>query len=459
VTALLGLDVGTSAIKALVLDTDGHDLAHSREPTPWRRVDTGAELDPEALVVSTISAARAALIAAGAGRVAGVGVASMGETGTLLDGADRPLVPSIAWHDSRGAPEADDLAARLGEEEFAARTGLPVTSGPTLVKYRWMRANWPAATRGVRWLTLAEWIVLALGGDPTAELSLASRTGFYDLHDRRPWSDALDWAGAPLELISEPVAAGTPMGRVGSALEGARGAVLTVGGHDHLAAAVGAGAVADGDVLDSCGTAEAFVQATSPLAREAVGRAVRSGLEVGLHAVEGKHAVIGAVPSGTAFEHMLSLLGVQPSDRERLEVAALEIERRDARTLSVTGLAEAGLTLRGIGRDASPAAAYHAVLDAAGAAGADVLARMAAVAGPARRVVVAGGWAAGAAARAVKERHLGPVRYLPPTFTGARGAALAAGRAAGVGLTAAGGEPVTPAFARVRAPRPRPRRR
>ena len=61
---------------------------------------------------------------------------------------------------------------------------------------------------------------------------------------------------------------------------------------------------------------------------------------------------------------------------------------------------------------------------------------MAAVAGPARRLLVTGGWAAGDAARAVKQRHLGEVRYLPATFTGARGAALAAGRAAGVWASA-----------------------
>ena len=431
---ILGLDVGTSAIKAAVFDAGGREVAHTREATPWRRVDTGAELDPDALLASVIAAARSALAAAGPGRVAGVGVASMGETGVLLDRAGRPLVPSIAWHDTRGAAEATALAAALGEEEFAARVGMAPTSVCTLAKYRWMRDNWPAAERGIRWLNLAEWIVLGLGGDATAELSLASRTGFYDLGTRRPWPEALAWAAAPPGLMPDPVAAGTPMGRAGSALDGAGGAALTVGGHDHLAAAVGAGAAADGDVLDSCGTAEAFVQATDPLSRDAVGRAVGSGLEVGWHAVEGRHAVIAGVHSGSALEHVLRLLGVPPGDRDELEAAALDLERSGGSRLSVTLGAE--LVLHGIDRDASPAAAYHAVLDAAGAAGADVLRRMAAVAGPARRVMVTGGWAAGDAARAVKQRHLGEVRYLPSTFTGARGAALAAGRAAGVWASA-----------------------
>ena len=254
---VLGIDVGTSSIKAAVFDTDGRDVAHSREPTPWRMVDTGAELDPGALLASTLTAVRAARAAAGAAPVAAIGVASMAETGVLLDRSDVPVVPSIAWHDGRGAAEAADLAARFGGDAFAARVGIPATAACTLVKYRWMRGNWPAADRGVRWLNVAEWIVLGLGGDPAPELSLASRTGFYDLHGRRPWPEALAWADAPSGLAADPVPAGTPMGRAGPELGRA---VLTVGGHDHLAGAVGAGAAESGDVLDSCGTAEAFVQ-------------------------------------------------------------------------------------------------------------------------------------------------------------------------------------------------------
>jgi sugar (pentulose or hexulose) kinase len=428
---LLGLDVGTTAVKAAVLDQHLREVGHGRAPTPWRRVPTGAELSADELLAAAIAAAREALAAVGGRPVAGIGVASMAETGVLLDGSGRPAVPSIAWHDSRGEAEAARLAADLGDG-FGARVGLPPSSVCTLAKYRWMRDHWPEARRGERWLNVAEWIVLGLGGDPAAELSLASRTGFYDLHARRPWNDALAWADAPPGLMPDAVAAGTAMGRCDGGLEGARDAVLTVGGHDHLAAAVGAGAASEGDVLDSCGTAEAYVQASAPLAEDAVGNAVANGLNVGWHAVEGRQAIVGAVSSGAAFEHTLALLGVRPEDRGPLETAALEIELGGGPPrLSVTGLDQKSQSIAGIDRDASPAAAYHAALDAAGAAGAEIVARMAAIGGPARRVVVVGGWAAGDAARAVKRRHLGELSYLPATFTGAHGAALNAGRAAG----------------------------
>ena len=410
---LVGLDVGTTAVKAAAFDTSARELARGRAPTPWRAVPTGAELDPDDLLDAAAAAAREAVAAAGGGQVAGIGVASMAETGVLVDARGRPVVPSIAWHDTRGDPErlARDLPS------FPARTGLPASTLCTLVKYRWMRDHWPDSARGVRWINVGEWIVRGFGGEGT-ELSLASRTGFYDLHTQRPWDDALAWADAPPGLAPEPVPAGTPMGTTED------GAVLTVGGHDHLAAAVGAGAAGEGDVLDSCGTAEAFVRAMKPVSPEGAGQAVAGGFTVAWHAAPGRQALQGSVWSGTALQRILALVGVDPDDRHEIEAAAHEIERARAggdERIALHGLgrdAGAPLTLTGIGRDPSPAAAYHAALDAVGAAGAEVLARMAAIAGPARRLVVTGGWAAGEAARAVKARHLGPFEHLPGDIPG-----------------------------------------
>jgi sugar (pentulose or hexulose) kinase len=409
VTVLLGLDCGTTAVKAAAFDASGRQLARGRAPTPWRAVPTGAELDPDDLLAAAAAAAREAVAAAGGGRVAAIGVAGMAETGVLLDGRGRPAVPSIAWYDTRGEHEAERLARDL--PDFPARAGLPARRQMcTLVKYRWMRHHWPDTARGVRWLNVGEWIVRGLGGDPHAELSLASRTGFYDLHERRPSDEALAWAGAPAGLVTTAVPAGTPMGATGD------GAVLTVGGHDHLAAAVGAGAAGEGDVLNSCGTAEAFVRGTAPLPPDRVAQAVAQGFTVGWHAVAERQALLGGLRTGMALERALAHAGATPDDRDAIEAAALEIEQ--------------GASRRG------PAAAYHAALDAAGADGARILERMAAVAGPARRLVVTGGWAAGVGAQAVKRRHLGAFEYAAGVSQGARGAALAAGRAAGIVETA-----------------------
>ena len=165
------------------------------------------------------------------------------------------------------------------------------------------------------------------------------------------------------------------------------GAVLAVGGHDHAAAAVGAGAAGEGDVLDSCGTAEAILRATAPLDPDTVRRAVADGFTVGRHALPGRYVLQGAFWSGEQLQAV--------KDRH--------------------------------GED-SPE--FRQALEEAGTTGADVLARMEAIAGPRRRLVVTGGWSEGAAARAVKRRHLGSFEHVAEGYAGCRGAARAALRAA-----------------------------
>jgi len=221
-----------------------------------------------------------------------------------------------------------------------------------------------------------------------------------------------------------------PLGRVGDALPAARGAVLAVGGHDHLSAAVGAGAVGEGDVLDSWGTAEAFVRAVAPLDRERVAQAVADEIMVGWHAVPDRQNLLGAMRSGAALGRVLALLGVGPEGRDALERAALEVDA-EAGGIELRGLNDYRVELVNIGADPSPAIVWRASLESAGRGARDLLDRMARVAGPHTRLVMAGGWSEGAAARAVKEAHVGPFERSEAVFMGARGAALTAGRAAG----------------------------
>jgi sugar (pentulose or hexulose) kinase len=430
---LLGLDVGTTSAKAAVVTREGREVAHGRAPMPWRPVPGGAEIDPAALLDAAREAAVRALASAPEGRVVALGVASMAETGVLLDSAGRPVAPAIAWHDARGEAEAATLRDELGARRFSATTGLAPRPLCTVVKLRWMRDHWPETAHAVRWLNVGEWIVRGLGGEQVAELSLASRTGLLDVGRRAPWAEALAWARAPADLLPALAPAGTPAGRVAPGrLPRAAGAGLAVAGHDHLSAAVGSGATGVGDVLDSCGTAEAFVQAVEPVEDpERIADAVAVGVNVGWHAVEGVQALLASVRSGAVLERVLALLGVDPAERAPLEEAALAAPA-DAGGLELGGLTGETLTLSGIGRTPSPALAYRAALEAVGAAGAELLAHMAEVGGPARRLVVTGGWAEGVAARAVKARHLGAFAHSSAVFTGARGAAVTAARGAGL---------------------------
>jgi sugar (pentulose or hexulose) kinase len=429
---LLGLDVGTTFAKAAVVTTDGVERGHGRAPTPWRAVPTGAEMDPRRLVEAVMAAAREALGAGPDGRVLGVGVTGMAETGALLDAAGRPVAPMIAWHDTRAEDEAAGLAEALGADRFVTRTGLPPTRLCTVSKYAWMRAHVPEAKRGLRWLNVAEWVVRSLGGEEVADLSLSSRTGFLDLAARRWWDEALEWADAPTGFLPEPADAGTAVGRVAGVFPEAEGAVLTVGGHDHPCACIGAGATRPGDVFDSCGTAEALVRPVDPpVAPEAIRRAAAGGVTVGWHAVPGQQALMAGFVSGLALQRFLDLLGVGPEGRASLDDAAIDAPA-DAEGVVVRDITGDRATVEGIPGSVTPGHVWRAALAAVARHAAEALATIESVAGPTRRLVVTGGWAQSPAVRVVKRDALGPYDEPIVVEAGARGAALQAGIAAGV---------------------------
>lgn len=428
---LVGVDVGTTSAKAAVVSLDGRELSHGRAPMPWRQVSTGAEIAPDALVGTALAAVSGALGGGPDGPVVGLGVTGMAETGVLLDGAGTPVAPAIAWHDSRGAQEVRRLDDRLGPGRFTERTGLEVRPLCSASKYQWLRGHVEGAERGCRWLGVAEWVVHRLGGDHQAELSLASRTGWLDLASRGWWQESLEACGAPAGLLPEPVVAGTAAGRVAAAHGRLAGAVLTVGGHDHLCAAAGVGAVGDGDVFDSCGTAEAFIAPVAPPVPAAdVSRLVSEGVSVGWHVVPDRQALLGAQRAGLELQRFLDLLGVCAGQRDALDSAAAAAPP-GAGGLVVLGLEEDEMTLAGIPRRPAPGLVWRAALEAVTERSAAILSRIEGLTGPTRRLVVGGGWARSAALRDVKRARLGPFTYPCVGEPGARGAALLAGLAAG----------------------------
>jgi hypothetical protein len=152
---------------------------------------------------------------------------------------------------------------------------------------------------------------------------------------------------------------------------------------------------------------------------------------VGWHAVPDRQNLLGAMRSGAALGRVLAMLGVTREGRDALERAALECDA-EAGGIELQGLNDYRVALVNIGADPYPALVWRAALESAGRGARDILDRMARVAGPHRRLVMAGGWSEGVAARAVKEAHVGPFERSSAVFMGARGAALTAGRATGL---------------------------
>jgi sugar (pentulose or hexulose) kinase len=442
---LVGLDVGTTSSKAVVFGTDGAQLSIGRAATPWRRVEVvagglhrtsgsqpdGTELDANELLDAVRTALSRALAGAPEGRVAGLGVTSMGESGVLLDAHDAPVAPVIAWHDNRDVGEVADLGRALGEAAFSAKTGLPLRSQWSVTKHRWQVDNDPGATAAATRLNIAEWVIRSLGGEQASDASLASRTGWLDLAARDWWPESLDWSGASASLLPPLVTSGTDLGRVREAagVERLAGAVLTTAGHDHQAATIGAHAAGPGDQLDSCGTAEALVRTVpAPFPASGVARLARSGITVGWHVLDDRWALLGATEGGLALARVLSLFGGSREVLAQLDAAALDASRVVV-TVEVDDATR--VTVGGIGDGVSAGDVWRATLETITDQVLDLHRSMTAVVGQHRNMVVTGGWSRSAALMQVKQRAFGHLTRSAVEEAGARGAALLAGLAAG----------------------------
>nr|HMN84676.1 FGGY family carbohydrate kinase [Bauldia sp.] len=273
---LVGIDVGTSSVRAIAFDRRGRKVAAAARPTPVRAVPTGGEHDPEAMFAATLEALGELGRALAGAPVAGIAVASIGESCVLVGADGRSLAPSITWHDRRTHPTARDLAAAIDPHRVFRITGVSIEPIFSLLKLAWMRDHWPAEMAAARRiLFMADWIAFRLSGEAATDPSLASRTLAFDIH-RRDWSEEmLAFASLDRRLLAPIRPSGFALGPVRPDVLAATGLggrpVVGVGAHDHIVGSFAAGLVEPGVVLNSLGTAEAVLLSTgAPLADPAL---------------------------------------------------------------------------------------------------------------------------------------------------------------------------------------------
>ena len=450
---VIGIDVGTQSLRAIAFDAGGHRVADALRPTPAEMEPDGNGIyDPNALFDTVIDA----LIELGrklAGRpVAGLAVASIGESCVLADADGRPLAPSLVWFDRRPAAMADRVAAAIGPERVFAITGLAADPTLTLCKLLWMRQHWPDAVAGARRLSgIADWIAQRLSGATAMDPSAASRTLMLDVH-RRTWSPEM-MAVAELnpETLPPICPAGTPLGSLLPAHRACTGLagdlVVGVGAHDHLAGSFAAGIVRPGMMLDSMGTAEALLLATAaPLRDPAVGRC---GFVQGVIETDTRLAYLGGGinSSGGAMEWLRGLFGGVPRKELIAEAAAVPPGSRGV--LFVPHLVYApppapDFGARGAFLGLTPGttrgALYRAVLEGLALQTREMIEAMAALPGVARPEVIRaiGGNVRNPLFLAIKASTLGrPIDVVDEPEATALGAALLGGLAAGLWPTLA----------------------
>jgi len=433
---VIGIDIGTTSAKAVVRSASRHGTPYVEQSTPWQTCGGHTDIDPYRLVTVAIDligrAVREAESGWGPVRVRSVGVAGLAESGVLLDVAGRPAAPVIAWFDHRGGQELEQLSRDAPEfaTRFERTTGLPWSSQASLAKLLWLRARGYLASPACTWLSVPEWIVFALGGEPVREPSLASRTGLIDQGTGQVWPDALAAAGLPARILPDVRPAGARAGYLGhdDVVSGAAGAVLTVAGHDHPVAAIGVGAVEADELFNSSGTADVLARSVPGTLEETQRQQIVSaGWSAGRHVLPDTSLLLAGVSGGLLLRRVLVTLGSQSEPaRTALDHASLSV-----------GALPAGLSVSGDGRTqddvliriqdgATPACVWTAAVRYTAAQAQLLLSDIDKVVGPHRRAVAAGGWTQMASVRAAKAAVIDAMSFSPVVQPGVTGAALLA---------------------------------
>lgn len=261
-TLLLGIDVGTSGTKALLVDPAGDVVAAvTREyPLATPRAQW-SEQDPTDWWRATTDAVRAALDQA---RARAEDVAAVGLTGqmhglVLLDANGDVLRPAILWNDQRTGAQCDAIHARVGRERMIAITGKPALTGFTAPKILWVREHEPDVFAAAATMLLPkDYVRFRLTGARVTDVADASGTSLFDV-GRRAWSDelieTLDVPRSWLPEVAESPVVSADVSADGAAATGLRaGTPVVAGAGDQAAEAVGCGVVDAGTVAVTIGT-------------------------------------------------------------------------------------------------------------------------------------------------------------------------------------------------------------
>jgi xylulokinase len=334
---LLGIDVGTTGSKALLVDATGAVTASATTEYPmFTPQPLWSEQNPADWWSATVTSIRQVLEQGGvtAEQVAGVGLTGQMHGLVLLDAQGEVLRPCIMWNDQRTAAQCAAITQKVGAENVLRLTGNPVLPGFTAPKIAWVQEHEPDVyARAAKVLLPKDYARYRLTGGFFSEVSDASGTSLFDVGQRQ-WSDemlaALSLPRQWLPEVTESPVVSAHISAAAAKETGLRqGTPVVGGGGDQAAQAVGTGIINEGVVSATLGTSGVVFAASDTYRLEPEGK-----LHAFCHAVPGMWHLMGVMLSAAgSFRWYRDALG----DLERLQA---EETGRDAYDLLTEAAAE-----------------------------------------------------------------------------------------------------------------------
>lgn len=327
----LGVDIGTSGVKAVVMEEDDRVAAEaaaplvSQHPQPlWSEQAPQDWWHAVGTALDTLAAGSPKAMAS----VRSIGLSGQMLGVTLLDAADTPLRPALLWNDGRAFAECGDLQRSF--PDFAGIVGCRAMPGFSAPKIAWLARHEPAVVERARRILLTkDYVRLCLTGEAASDRADASATLLMDTV-RGDWHDGIvaacgiDRARLP-RLIESAEVSGTLRDELAGRWHLPRGTPVAGGGGDNMCSGVGVGAVKAGAAYISLGTSGVYFVANGRFMPARGG-----GMHTHRHAVPGlyaQHAVV--LSAGGALAWIAGLLGSHDIGRLLAEAEALRFSPDD----------------------------------------------------------------------------------------------------------------------------------
>lgn len=303
----LGIDVGTSGSRAVLIDTDGTIVASATvEHAPFSSPEIGwAEQNPEDWKRAAFEAIRQVLAVKNvrAEEIAAVGLSGQMHGAVFLDDSDKVLRPSIIWCDQRTEKQCRDLTAKIGAEKLIELVSNPALPNFTLTKMLWARENEPEIWNKVRTVLLPkDYLRFCLTGDKATEVSDASGTLMLDVSNRKWSSDLLAAVEMKESLLPKLYESAEITGTISTDCAAETGLIagtpVVAGAGDNAAGAIGMGIVRAGAVSATIGTSGVVFAVTDQPSIDLRGR-----IHTFCHAVQNRWHVTGVTQAaGLSFK-------------------------------------------------------------------------------------------------------------------------------------------------------------
>jgi xylulokinase len=310
----LGIDIGTTSLKAALFDEDGKrialtnlDYTLSTDPaTGFIEFDAPEYVRMCRQVIDEFTAQY--------GQIDAMSVDTQGETMILTDEEGTPLYPAIVWLDNRAEREAEDMKAHFGNKLVYEVTGQPeITAGWPGCKLLWMKHNRPEVWEKTRKIFLLEdWILYSLTGNFVTEPTIQSSSIYMDIRTRTWWGEMLDYIGICECMLPKIEKSAKVIGEY-------KGIAVVTGALDQIAGSIGAGVTDRTKISEMTGT----IMAISALTGEIPPYNPESIIPCHLHVIDGEYCLLlWSSTAGMALKWFREQFAKELSFKEIDEIAA-----------------------------------------------------------------------------------------------------------------------------------------